>query len=91
MDFASRNATKEPATTMATVVPGQHALQLPADLRSAVGSQTLLGAWASLLAWVCWTGFHVSGLYIKYPRTIYKTGRTVIHRPESFGTVLDCL
>ena len=48
-----------------------------------------VGAWASLLAWVCWTGFHVSGLYvciyiyISYPRTMFKTARTVIHGPES--------
>ena len=30
----------------------------------------LVGAWAFLLAWVCWTGLHVSGLYIKYPRIV---------------------
>ena len=38
---------------------------------------TLVGAWASLWAWVCWDSFHASGLYAIIPRTIYKTGRTI--------------
>ena len=37
----------------------------------------LVGAWASLWAWVCWDRFHAAGLYIKLPRTIYKTDRTI--------------